>query len=145
MLDGYEADDIIGTLATQAGKEGFEVYMMTMDKDYSQLVNEQVFLYRPAYMGNGHEIYDTARVLEKFQIQHVDQVRDILGLMGDAVDNIPGIPGIGEKTARKLIAEFGTVENLIANADKLKGKQKENVINFGAQGILSKELATIHL
>lgn len=145
MLDGYEADDIIGTLATKAGNEGFEVYMMTMDKDYSQLVNDRVFLYRPAYMGNGHEIYDTARVLEKFQIKRVDQVRDILGLMGDAVDNIPGIPGIGEKTAQKLIAEFDTVENLIANADKLKGKQKENVIHFGPQGLLSKELATIHL
>ncbi len=145
MLDGYEADDVIGTLATKAGNEGFEVYMMTMDKDYSQLVNDRVFLYRPAYMGNGHEIYDTARVLDKFQIKRVDQVRDILGLMGDAVDNIPGIPGIGEKTAQKLIAEFDTVENLVANADKLKGKQKENVINFGAQGILSKELATIHL
>ncbi len=145
MLDGYEADDVIGTLATKAGNEGFEVYMMTMDKDYSQLVSDRVFLYRPAYMGNGHEIYDTARVLDKFQIKRVDQVRDILGLMGDAVDNIPGIPGIGEKTAQKLIAEFDTVENLIANADKLKGKQKENVINFGAQGILSKELATIHL
>ena len=145
MLDGYEADDVIGTLATRAGNEGFEVYMMTMDKDYSQLVNDRVFLYRPAYMGNGHEIYDTAKILDKFQIKRVDQVRDILGLMGDAVDNIPGIPGIGEKTAQKLIAEFDTVENLIANADKLKGKQKENVINFGAQGILSKELATIHL
>jgi DNA polymerase-1 len=145
FLDGYEADDIIGTLSCKAYKENFEVYMLTMDKDYSQLVNERVFLYKPSYMGNGHEIYDIPKVLEKFKISRVDQVRDILGLMGDAVDNIPGIPGVGEKTAQKLIAEFDTVENLVANAELLKGKLKENVITFGAQGILSKELATIHI
>jgi len=143
-LDGYEADDVIGTIANKAAKQGFEVYMLTMDKDYSQLVTEQVFLYKPSYMGNGHEVYDIPKVLEKFKISRVDQVRDILGLMGDAVDNIPGIPGIGEKTAQKLIAEFDTVENLVANAELLKGKLKENVITFGAQGILSKELATIN-
>ena len=144
-VDGYEADDVIGTLAGKACAKGFNVYMMTMDKDYSQLVNECVFLYKPSYLGNGHEVYDVKRVLEKFGIQRVDQVRDILGLQGDAVDNIPGIPGIGEKTAQKLIAEFDTVENLVANAESLKGKLKENVIQYGAQGILSKELATIRL
>ncbi|WP_028980740.1 DNA polymerase I [Sporocytophaga myxococcoides] len=143
-IPGYEADDVIGTLSTKACKEGYTVYMLTMDKDYSQLVNDCVYLYKPSYMGNGHEVYDVARVLEKFGIKRVDQVRDILGLMGDSVDNIPGIPGIGEKTAKKLIAEYDTVENLIANADNLKGKLKENVVNFGPQGILSKELATIH-
>ncbi len=143
-VPGYEADDIVGTFSKVAPPLGFDVYMMTMDKDYMQLVNEHVFLYRPAYMGNEVEIYDINKVLERFNIQHVDQVRDILGLQGDTVDNIPGIPGIGEKTAQKLIAEFGSVENLIKNADQLKGKQKENVINFADQGLLSKELATIH-
>jgi DNA polymerase-1 len=143
-VPGYEADDIVGTFSKVAPPLGFDVYMMTMDKDYMQLVNEHVFLYRPAYMGNDVEVYDIEKVLARFNIQNVDQVRDILGLQGDAVDNIPGIPGIGEKTAQKLIAEFGSVENLIANADQLKGKQKENVVNFAAQGLLSKELATIH-
>ncbi|MFN6943939.1 MAG: DNA polymerase I [Cytophagaceae bacterium] len=144
-IDGFEADDVIGTLSRKACEKGFQVYMMTMDKDYSQLVNECVFLYKPAYMGNGVDIYDVNKVLEKFGIERVDQVRDILGLQGDAVDNIPGIPGVGEKTAQKLIAEFGTVENLVANAEVLKGKLKENIITYGAQGILSKELATIHV
>ncbi len=143
-VPGYEADDIVGTFSKVAPPLGFDVFMMTMDKDYMQLVNEHVFLYRPAYMGNDAEVYDVDKVLARFGIQHVDQVRDILGLQGDAVDNIPGIPGIGEKTAQKLIAEFGSVENLIKNADQLKGKQKENVINFADQGLLSKELATIH-
>lgn len=143
-IDGFEADDVIGTIAGKACKQGFEVYMMTMDKDYCQLVNECVFLYKPSYMGNGHEVFDVQRVLDKFGIKRIDQVRDILGLQGDTSDNIPGIPGIGEKTAQKLIAEFDTVENLVANAEQLKGKLKENVIQFGPQGILSKELATIH-
>lgn len=143
-VPGYEADDIVGTFSKIAPPLGFNVFMMTMDKDYMQLVNEQVFLYKPAYMGNDVEVYDIAKVLARFNIAEVDQVRDILGLQGDAVDNIPGIPGIGEKTAQKLIAEYGSVENLIKNAEQLKGKQKENVINFAAQGILSKELATIH-
>ena len=145
VKDGFEADDIIGTIANKACKQGFEVYMMTMDKDYCQLVNECVFLYKPSYMGTGVEILDIPKVLEKFKIKEICQVTDILGLQGDAVDNIPGIPGIGEKTAQKLIAEFGSVENLIANADLLKGKLRENLIQFGAQGILSKELATIHI
>ncbi len=144
-MPGYEADDLVGTLAKKAAREGFDVYMMTMDKDYMQLVEEHIFLYRPAYMGNGAEVYDIPKVLERFGIANVDQVRDILGLQGDAVDNIPGIPGIGEKTAQKLIAQYGSVENLIANAHELKGKQKENVVNFAEQGLLSKELATIDL
>jgi DNA polymerase I len=143
-VPGYEADDIVGTFSKIAPPLGFDVFMMTMDKDYMQLVNEHVFLYRPAFMGNDVEVYDIAKVLAKFNIENVDQVRDILGLQGDAVDNIPGIPGIGEKTAQKLIAEYGSVEALIKNAEQLKGKQKENVINFAAQGLLSKELATIH-
>jgi DNA polymerase I len=144
-MPGYEADDLVGTLAKKAAREGFDVYMMTMDKDYMQLVEEHIFLYRPAYMGNGAEVYDIPKVLERFGIANVDQVRDILGLQGDAVDNIPGIPGIGEKTAQKLIAQYGSVENLIAHAHELKGKQKENVIAFAAQGLLSKELATIEI
>ena len=141
--DGYEADDIIGTLAKKAASAGFEVYMMTPDKDFSQLVGPHVYLYKPAFMGNGAEVWDERKVLEKWAIRSVDQVTDILGLQGDAVDNIPGIPGIGEKTAKALIAEYGSVENLIENADKLKGKQKENVIAFAEQGLLSKRLATI--
>jgi DNA polymerase I len=144
IMDGYEADDIIGTLACRAEKDNFDVYMMTPDKDYCQLVTEHVFLYKPAFLGNAVEVWDVARVLEKFEIERVEQVIDILGLQGDAVDNIPGIPGIGEKTAKALIQRFGSVEDLIANADQLKGKQKENVVNFADQGMMSKELATIH-
>lgn len=142
---GFEADDVIGTLAKRASKAGFEVFMMTPDKDYAQLVEEHVYLYKPAYMGNGVDILGIEEVLKKFDIANVDQVRDFLGLQGDASDNIPGIPGIGAKTAVKLLKEYGSVENLVANSDKLKGKQKENVENFGQQGILSKELATIVL
>ena len=143
IMPGFEADDIVGTIAKQAAKSGFETFMMTSDKDYGQLVDDHVYVYRPAFMGKGPEVYDRAKILEKFGISRIDQVCDILGLQGDAVDNIPGIPGIGEKTAQKLIAEFDTVENLIANAHQLKGKLQENVINFAEQGILSKQLATI--
>lgn len=142
---GFEADDVIGTLAKKAAKNGFEVFMMTPDKDYAQLVEEHVYLYKPAYMGNAVDILGIDEVLKKFDIDKVDQVRDFLGLQGDASDNIPGIPGIGAKTAVKLLKEYGSVENLIANSDKLKGKQKENVENFAQQGLLSKELATIVL
>ena len=142
-LDGYEADDIIGTLAKQAEKQQFTVYMMTPDKDYGQLVDEHIFLYKPAFMGNGVDVMGPKEICEKWDIERVDQVRDILGLMGDAVDNIPGIPGIGQKTAIKLLKTYGSVEELVKNSADLKGKQKENVENFGAQGILSKELATI--
>jgi DNA polymerase I len=144
-MDGFEADDIIGTIAKKAEKDHFTIYMMTPDKDYGQIVDEHIFLYKPAFMGNGVDVLGPKQVCEKWDIEHVDQVRDILGLMGDAVDNIPGIPGIGEKTAVKLLKEFGTVEGLIANVDKLKGKQKENVENFAQQGLLSKELATIKI
>ena len=144
-MDGFEADDIIGTIAKKAERDNFTVYMMTPDKDYGQIVDDHIFLYKPAFMGNGVDVMGPKQVCAKWDIEHVDQVRDILGLMGDAVDNIPGIPGIGEKTAVKLLKEFGTVEGLIANVDKLKGKQKENVENFAQQGLLSKELATIKI
>lgn len=143
--DGYEADDIIGTLAKKAEKEGYTVYCMTPDKDFGQLVSDNIFIYKPARMGNGAEILGVPEILEKWEITDVSQVIDILGLWGDAVDNIPGIPGIGEKTAKKLVQEYGSVEGLIANADKLKGKQQENVINFSEQGLISKKLATILL
>jgi DNA polymerase-1 len=144
-LDGFEADDIIGTFAKQAAKLGFEVYMMTPDKDYSQLVDTHIYLYKPNFMGKGVEILGVPEVLEKFEISRPMQVTDILGLQGDAVDNIPGIPGVGEKTAKKLIQEYDSVENLIANAHQLKGKLRENVEQFAQQGILSKELATINI
>jgi len=142
---GYEADDVIGTLAKKAEKEGFITYMMTSDKDYGQLVSETVFIYKPGYQGGKAEILDTQKVLEKFGIQRVDQLIDLLGMMGDAVDNIPGIPGIGEKTAVKLIAQFDSLEGLLANTDQLKGKQKENVETYRDQAIMSKKLATILL
>lgn len=144
-LDGYEADDIIGTIAKRASCEEFTVYMMTPDKDYAQLVEDCIFLYKPAFMGNGVEILGVPEVLKKFDIERVEQVTDILGLQGDSVDNIPGIPGVGAKTAVKLLKEFGSVEGVVENADQLKGKQKEKVIEFGQQGILSKELATIKI
>lgn len=143
--DGYEADDVIGTLAKQAEKKGFTVYCMTPDKDFAQLVSENIFIYKPARMGNDMEILGVKEVLAKWEIEHVHQVIDILGLWGDAVDNIPGIPGIGEKTAKLLIKQYGSMENIIANSHELKGKQKENVENFAEQGLLSKKLATILL
>ncbi|MGI4885971.1 MAG: DNA polymerase I [Janthinobacterium lividum] len=145
MMEGYEADDVIGTLAQRAEAQGFEVFMMTPDKDYCQLVTDNIKIYRPAFMGNAAEILDVAHVLARFEIERVEQVIDILGLQGDASDNIPGIPGIGEKTAKALVKQFGSVENLIANSDQLKGKQQENVRNFAEQGLMSKELATIHV
>jgi DNA polymerase-1 len=144
LADGYEADDIIGTLARQAAKQGFEVYIMTPDKDFAQLVDEHIYLYKPAYMGNSVEVLDKKAVLDKWGISHVDQVRDILALQGDAVDNIPGIPGVGIKTAQKLIQQFGSVEELIAQADKLTGKLGDNIRTYAQQGLLSKQLATIH-
>ena len=142
-LDGYEADDIIGTLALQAVEKGYTVYMMTPDKDYAQLVRENLYLYKPAYMGNAVAVLGVKEVLEKFEIERVEQVCDILGLQGDASDNIPGIPGVGAKTAVKLVREFGTVENLLDNCESLPGKLRENVEKFGEQGRLSKQLATI--
>jgi DNA polymerase-1 len=139
--DGFEADDIIGTLAKKAEKEGYTVYCMTPDKDFAQLVSENIFIYKPARMGNDVEIMGVPEVLKKWEIEHVHQVIDILGLWGDAVDNIPGIPGIGEKTAKELIRRYGSMENIFANAHELKGKQKENVENFQAQGLLSKKIS----
>jgi DNA polymerase I len=145
MKAGYEADDVIGTLAKKAEKAGYITYMMTPDKDFGQLVSENIFIYKPAKNGNPPEIMGVKEVCQKFSCRSPLEVIDILGLWGDAVDNIPGIPGIGEKTAIKLVEEYGSVENLIAHADDLKGKMKENVINFAEQGILSKRLATIIL
>lgn len=144
-MDGFEADDIIGTLAKKGEKEGFTVYCMTPDKDFGQLVSDNIFIYKPARMGNGAEVLGVPEILEKWEINNVHEVIDILGLWGDAVDNIPGIPGVGEKTAKKLIQEFGSIENLIQSTDKLKGKLKENVENFAEQGLISKKLATILL
>lgn len=142
-MDGYEADDIIGTLASQACTKGFEVYMMTPDKDFGQLVNDCVFLYKPAYMGNAVDILGVKEVCEKWDIQDVSQVVDMLGLQGDSSDNIPGIPGVGPKTAANLLKQYGTVENIVAHASELKGKQKELVTQYGEQAILSKKLARI--
>jgi len=144
-VPGIEADDLIGTLSKQAEKEGFKVYMVTPDKDFAQLVSENIFIYRPARMGNGIEIWGVDQVKEKFEIERPEQVIDFLGMMGDAIDNIPGLPGVGEKTAKKLLAEFGTMENLLANTDKLKGALKEKIEANKEQGILSKKLATILL
>ncbi len=144
-VDNYEADDTIGTLAKQAEKEGFKVYMVTPDKDYAQLVSENIFMYKPSRQGNGIEILGVPEILEKWQISRVEQVIDILGMQGDSVDNIPGIPGIGAKTAIKLLALYDSLEGLLENTDKLKGKQQEKVIAFAEQGRLSKRLATIKL
>jgi DNA polymerase-1 len=142
-LNGFEADDIIGTLSRKAYDEGYTVYMMTPDKDFGQLVNERVFLYKPSYMGNSVEVQGVPEILARWNVERVEQVVDMLGLQGDAVDNIPGIPGIGPKTASKLLAKYGSVEKLIENVEDLKGKQKQNVIEFAEQGLLSKKLAKI--
>ena len=143
-LDGYEADDVIGTLAWQAADKGYEVYMVTPDKDYGQLLNrDNVFIYKPPYMGNKEEILDAKRITEKWGIKTVDQVIDMLGLMGDAVDNIPGIAGVGEKTACKLLAEYGTLENVLENAHSIKGSLGEKIRNGKEDAIMSKKLATI--
>lgn len=142
-LDGYEADDIIGTIAKRAEKEGFEVFMMTPDKDFGQLVSEKIHLYKPAYMGNAVDVLGPKEVCEKWEIEEVSQVIDMLGLQGDTSDNIPGIPGIGPKTAAELLKHYKTVEGVVAHASELKGKQRERVEQFGEQAILSKKLATI--
>lgn len=142
-MDGYEADDIIGTLAWQAGDLGYEVFMMTPDKDFGQLVRSNVKIYKPARMGNGDEILGVEEILKKWEITDPKQVIDILGLWGDASDNIPGVPGVGEKTAKKLVQEFGSMEGILENTDKLKGKLQENMRNFSEQAKMSKWLATI--
>ena len=142
-IAGHEADDVIGSMAKVAEQRGYTTYMMTPDKDYGQLVSETTFIYKPGRGGNPPEILGVKEVCEKFEVEHPLQVIDILGLWGDASDNIPGIPGIGEKTAKLLIAKYGSVENIIDHAHELKGKQQENVIQFADQGRVSKMLATI--
>lgn len=142
-LAGCEADDLIGTIAKQAEKQGYQVFMVTPDKDFAQLVSENVFMYRPARMGNGIEIWGVPEVLARFEIERPEQVIDYLGMMGDAVDNIPGLPGVGEKTAKKLLKDYGSMENLLANTHELKGKLRENIEANKEKGIMSKKLATI--
>jgi len=145
IKDGFEADDLIGTVAKKAGAAGFKVFMMTPDKDFAQLVDENISLFKPRRMGNGVDIMGIPEVLARFDIDKVDQVRDVLGLKGDAVDNIPGIAGIGDKTASKLLKEYGSVENIVKNVDQLKGALQKRVEEHGELGILSKELATIKI
>ena len=142
---GFEADDLIGTLAKQAEKEGFKTYMVTPDKDFAQLVSENIFMYKPARMGNGIEIWGIPEVQEKFEVERPEQVIDLLGMMGDAIDNIPGLPGVGEKTAKKFIKEYGSMENLLAHSHELQGKMREKVEENKELGLLSKKLATILL
>ncbi|HVW62032.1 MAG TPA: DNA polymerase I [Puia sp.] len=142
-LDGYEADDVIGTLSKQAAAAGYEVFMVTPDKDYGQLVSDKIKIYKPGYQGGSVEILGPAEVCAKWNIREVSQVIDILGLMGDAVDNIPGIKGVGEKTAAKLLAEYGTLENVVASADTIKGALGEKVRTGKELALMSKKLATI--
>ncbi len=142
-LDGYEADDVIGTISKKAAAQGFEVYMMTPDKDYGQLVDKNIFLYKPAFLGNAVDIMGEKEICERWDIANVSQVIEILGLQGDSVDNIPGIPGFGPKTAAELIKKYGSIENIIANVHELKGKKKELVEQYGEQALISKKLATI--
>jgi DNA polymerase-1 len=142
-LEGCEADDLIGTIAKQAEKQNYQVFMVTPDKDFAQLVSDNIFMYKPARLGNGIEIWGVPEVLDRFEIERPEQVIDFLGMMGDAVDNIPGLPGVGEVTAKKFLKEFGTMENLLENTHQLKGKMKENIEANKALGLLSKQLATI--
>ena len=144
-MEGYEADDLIGTLSKQAEKAGYMTYMVTPDKDFAQLVSDNIVMYRPARMGNGIEIWDVDTVKEKFEIEDPKQVIDFLGMMGDSVDNIPGLPGVGEKTAKKFLKQYGSMEGLLENTHELKGKMKEKVEQNKELGILSKQLATIML
>ena len=141
--EGYEADDIIGTIAIDAEKAGYETYMVTPDKDFAQLVSKNIFLYKPARLGNGIEIWGIDEVNNKFEIDHPSKVIDYLGMMGDSVDNIPGLPGVGDKTAKKFLKEYGSLEGLIENVDELKGKIKDKIIENKDLGFLSKKLATI--
>lgn len=145
VCEGYEADDVIGTLAKKAEKEGFKVFIMSPDKDLSQLVTENILWYKPGRMGSPDEILGVKEVCEKFGVENPLQVIDLLGLMGDTADNIPGIPGVGEKTAVKFLKEFGSVEGLLANTDKLTGKMKEKVEQGAELALLSKQLATVML
>lgn len=144
-LEGYEADDLIGTISKQAESEGFTVYMVTPDKDFAQLVSDHIFLFKPSRQGNGVEILGQKEILDQWDIQRIDQVIDMLGLQGDSVDNIPGIPGIGPKTAAKLLAQYDSVEGLIEHAAELTGKTREQVETYADQALLSKKLATINI
>ena len=141
--EGCEADDLIGTIAKQAEKQNYQVFMVTPDKDFAQLVSENIFMYKPARLGNGIEIWGVPEVLERFEIERPEQVIDFLGMMGDAVDNIPGLPGVGEVTAKKLLKEFGSMENLLENTHLLKGAMKEKIEANKELGLLSKKLAAI--
>ena len=142
-IPGVKADDLIGTLAKQAEKEGYQVFMVTPDKDYAQLVSENIFMYKPARMGNGIEIWGIPEVQKRFEVERPEQVIDYLGMMGDASDNIPGLPGVGDKTAKKFIKQYGGLEGLLAHTDELKGKMKEKVVENAELGRLSRKLATI--
>ena len=130
FVDGFEADDVIGTLASQASIQGFETYMMTPDKDFAQLVTDKIFMYRPGQRGNKHQIWNVETVCEKFDINNVSQVVDFLGMVGDSVDNIPGIAGVGPKTASKLLKKYGSLEGVYASVESLEGKLKEKNITF---------------
>ncbi|MBL85091.1 MAG: DNA polymerase I [Winogradskyella sp.] len=145
VKEGFEADDVIGTLSRQAEKEGYKTYMVTPDKDFAQLVTENIFMYRPKSFGGGYETWGIPEVQKKFEVERPEQVIDFLGMMGDSSDNIPGLPGVGEKTAKKFIKQFGSMEGLLANTDQLKGKMKEKVEANAELGRLSKELARIML
>lgn len=144
VKEGFEADDVIGTLSKQAEKEGYKTFMVTPDKDFAQLVSDNIFMYRPVF-GGGYETWGIEEVKKKFEIDDPLQVIDFLGMMGDSSDNIPGLPGVGEKTAKKLLAEYGSMENLLANTHELKGKMRENIEANKELGMLSKKLATIML
>ncbi|WP_299015864.1 DNA polymerase I [uncultured Polaribacter sp.] len=144
VKEGFEADDVIGTLSKQAEKEGYKTYMVTPDKDFAQLVSENIFMYKPRF-GGGYDIWGVPEVQEKFGVEKPEQVIDFLGMMGDSADNIPGLPGVGEKTAKKFLAAYGSMENLLANTHELKGKMKEKLEANGELGLLSKKLATIML
>ena len=142
VKEGYEADDIIGTLAKQAKQANFETFMVTPDKDFAQLVNDQTFMYKPLF-GGGYETWGIEEVKSKFEINDPIQVIDFLAMKGDSVDNIPGLPGVGDKTAKKFLKEYGSIENLLSNTDKIKGKLREKVEANSEAGLLSKKLATI--
>ncbi|MDG1171999.1 MAG: 5'-3' exonuclease H3TH domain-containing protein, partial [Polaribacter sp.] len=144
VKEGFEADDVIGTLSKQAEKEGYKTFMVTPDKDFAQLVSENIFMYKPRF-GGGYDIWGIPEIQEKFGVETPEQVIDFLGMMGDSADNIPGLPGVGEKTAKKFLATYGSMENLLANTHELKGKMKEKVEGAKDLGLLSKKLATIML
>ncbi len=144
VKEGFEADDVIGTLSKQAEKEGYQTFMVTPDKDFAQLVSENIFMYKPVF-GGGYETWGIPEVQKKFEVERPEQVIDFLGMMGDASDNIPGLPGVGEKTAKKFLAQYGSMENLLANTHELKGKMKEKIEANKDLGLLSKKLATIML